>query len=128
VQSFNAKIAIAGGQSERRVDEAHVPGGVAPGVLVARGQEHPAMGVERLDDRLDRVSDGDLVDSSMDADPARGLVRGRVHTASSGEEPASAGRSNTKAAPVRGGSRLFPARARARRGRPPRMATTTSSS
>src|SRR3989441_1484609 len=79
VQRLEAEAATPHGEDEGGVDESHVPACVAPRVLVAGGQEHSAVRVERLDNGLDRARDGDFLDRSVDADPARGVVGGHGH-------------------------------------------------
>jgi len=74
VQRLHAELAAAGHEHERRVDEAHVPARVAAGDLVVRGQQRAEMRVERGDDGLDGIGDGDVVDDPADPDASAGLV------------------------------------------------------
>src|SRR5690606_21643863 len=52
VERLDLERKLPTSETERRVDEAHVPPRVAPGVFVARRQQHPALGIEPLDQRL----------------------------------------------------------------------------
>jgi hypothetical protein len=49
VQRFDAEFLGAGRQAQGRVLKAQIPTGVASGVVVARGQEHPTAAVEAVD-------------------------------------------------------------------------------
>src|SRR5262249_33266585 len=112
----------AGGEDERRIDDPDVPPRVASRVLVARGQEHTAALIEPVDERLDRVRDGNLLDRSVDADASPSVVRRGGHDLPPPcEESADSGRQKDEsrpewAAPFSLGSALV--RARAGRGRP----------
>ena len=79
VQRLHAELAAAGHQHERRIDEAHVPACVATGDLVVRGEQRAPMRVERGDDGLDGVGDGDVVDDPADPDASAGLVLVGAH-------------------------------------------------
>ena len=74
VQGGEPKVAAARDEGNRRIDEAHVPAGVAAGVLVARGEEHALTAVERIDDGFDRVGDWQVFDETMDGNAAAAAV------------------------------------------------------
>src|SRR5262249_38885855 len=73
------ELATSGTEDEGRIDESHVPAGVAPRVLVARRQQDSPTLIERVDDGLDGVPDGKILDRPMDADTATGFVRHGDH-------------------------------------------------
>ena len=58
VERVDREVALPCDELQRRVDEANVPPRVPPWVLVARGEEDPAVLVERGEDRIDRARDG----------------------------------------------------------------------
>ena len=105
VQSLGAEPTPAGYEDERRIDEPHVPAGVAAGVLVARGEQHAAARVEGVHDRLDGIRHRERLHPAVDADaPTREVaVTGHGRNLLSPEEPAPRrGRENTEAAPAWG--------------------------
>src|SRR5262249_57867504 len=131
VQRIDAEAATARGEDERRIDEPDVPPRVASRVLVARGQEHTAALLEPVDERLDGVRDGNLLDRSVDADASPSVVRRGGHDLPPPcEESADSGRQKNEsrpewAAPFSLGSALV--RARAGRAALRGTATTTAS-
>ena len=74
VQRLRPEAAAPRRERDGGIDETQVPAGVAAGVLVARGEEHALMAVERIDDGFDRAGDWNVFDETMDSNAAAAAV------------------------------------------------------
>src|SRR6266849_9490529 len=68
------KVATVGDERKRRVNESHVPTGIAAGVFVARRQEYTMVAIEGVDNGLDRSFDRNAFDDTADIDATASAV------------------------------------------------------
>jgi hypothetical protein len=79
IERFHAEATPPSRERQRWVHEPEVPPGVAPGVLVTRGEQRARTRIERGDDRLDGVLQRDRVDGAVDGQPAASDVALGLH-------------------------------------------------
>jgi hypothetical protein len=87
VERAHLHVAAAARDHQRGIGEPDVPARVAARILVARREQHPEVGVEPVDDRLDGVLDAHPLRAPDDADAAVravALLRDCAHAASVG--------------------------------------------
>src|SRR6266850_6602701 len=64
----------AGDEDKRRVSKPHVPARVAARVFVARRQQHPAVAIERVNNRFDCPFDRNAFNDTADIDTTTSAV------------------------------------------------------
>jgi hypothetical protein len=70
VERRKMKLVASGFQAQWRIRKPDVPSRVPPRVLVAGCEQDSTASIQTVDDRVDRIVDGNLFDRSMNLNPA----------------------------------------------------------